>query len=101
MRRLATRHDVVALRIVDEQEQELPDAGFVVIQDAETGEQMTIDTSDRKFRERFAEAARHREAELRGAAVRSGVDLHPITTEANLTRELVAMAALRKERSRR
>lgn len=101
MRRLATRHDVVAIRIVDDQEQELPDAGFVVVQDAETGEQMTIDTSDRKFRERFIEAAQQREAVLRQAAVRSGVELFPISTEADLTKELVSMAALRKDRARR
>ena len=42
MRRLAARHEVVAIRIVDDQEQVLPNAGFVVVQDAETGEQMMI-----------------------------------------------------------
>ena len=101
MRRLATRHDVVALRIVDSQEQVLPDAGFVVVQDAETGEQMTIDTSDRKFRERFAEAAQQREAQLAQAAIRSGIELYPVSTDADLTKELVAMAASRKERARK
>ena len=101
MRRLASRHDVVAIRIIDSQEQELPDAGYVVVQDAETGEQMTIDTSDRKFRERFVEASRQREAHLRQAAVRSGVELFPISTDADLTKELVSMAAIRKDRVRR
>ena len=101
MRRLSARHDVVAIRVVDSQEQEIPDAGFVVVQDAETGEQMTINTSDREFRERFAQATRDREAALRHAAVRSGVQLFPISTDADLTSELVAMAAHRKERLRR
>ncbi len=101
MRRLAARHEVVAIRIVDDQEQVLPNAGFVVVQDAETGEQMMIDTSDRKFRDRFAEASREREAGLRQGALRSGVELFPISTEADLTKELVAMAAIRKERARR
>lgn len=101
MRHLSARHDVVAIRIVDEQEQVLPNAGFVVVQDAETGEQMMVDTSDRKFRERFAQAAQGREAALLHAAVRSGVELFPISTEADLTKELVAMAAIRKERARR
>lgn len=101
MRRLAARHDVVAIRIVDHQEQELPDAGFVVVQDAETGEQMTIDTSDRKFRERFIEASRQRETLLRQAAISSGVELFPVSTESDLTKALVSMAARRKDRARR
>lgn len=101
MRRLAARHDVVAIRVVDSQEQELPDAGFVVVQDAETGEQMTIDTSDQRFRERFAEASRQREAELRQATIRSGVELFPISTDADLVSALVSMAAQRKSRVRR
>src|SRR5690606_27013058 len=61
---LARRHELLAVRLVDPLEQALPDLGLVVMQDAETGEQMVVDTHDRKFRERFAEAARRREAEL-------------------------------------
>ena len=101
MRRLSTRHDVVALRIVDSQEQELPDAGFVVVQDAETGEQMTIDTSDRKFRERFIEATAERERLLSRAAIRAGIELFPISTDSDLSSVLLAMVARRKERLRR
>lgn len=101
MRRLSARHDVVAIRIVDSQERELPDAGFVVVQDAETGEQMTINTSDQRFRERFAEASRQREAQLRQATIRSGVELFPISTDADLVTALVSMAAQRKGRVRR
>ena len=101
MRRLSTRHDVVAIRVLDSQEQELPDAGYVVVQDAETGEQMTIDTSDRKFRERFAEATREREELLRTAAVRAGIELFAISTDADLSSALISMAAKRKERLRR
>ena len=101
MRRLSTRHDVVAIRIVDSQEQELPDAGFVVVQDAETGEQMTIDTSDRKFRERFAQATAEREALLARAAIRAGIELFPISTEADLSSAIISMVAKRRERLRR
>lgn len=101
MRRLSARHDVVAIRIVDSQERTLPDAGFVVVQDAETGEQMTIDTSDRRFRERFADAAQERERVLKQAAVRAGVELFPVTTDDDLAKVLVSMAANRKELVRR
>ena len=49
------RHDVVAIPVVDPGELEMPDVGRVVLEDAETGERMVINTSDRKTRLRFAE----------------------------------------------
>ena len=54
---LARRHEIVAVRLYDPLEMELPDLGLLVIQDAETGEQVWVDTHDRGFRERFPEAA--------------------------------------------
>ncbi len=51
----ARRHDVVAIPVVDPGELEMPDIGRVVLEDAETGERMVINTSDRKTRLRFAE----------------------------------------------
>ena len=44
--RLARRHEVVAVRVVDPLERELPDVGMIVVEDAETGEQVLVDTSD-------------------------------------------------------
>ena len=100
MRRLSVRHDVLAIRVLDPQESQLPDAGLVVVHDAETGEQLTVDTSDRKFRDRFAEAARDREASLQVAAARAGVDLVSVPTDADLTSVLLQMVARRKKRAR-
>ena len=54
---LNRRHEVLAVRLVDPREAELPDVGPIVVQDAETGEQLIVDTHDAKFRARFAEAA--------------------------------------------
>ena len=54
---LAQRHDVVAVRLYDPLEMELPDLGMLVVQDAETGEQIFVDTHDRGFRRRFEAAA--------------------------------------------
>ncbi len=51
----ARRHDVVAIPVVDPGELELPDVGRIVLEDAETGERMVVNTSDRKTRLRFAE----------------------------------------------
>src|SRR5258706_10644657 len=53
---LASRHEVVAVRLYDPLEHELPNAGMLVMQDAETGEQLFVDTTDRGFRKRFASA---------------------------------------------
>ena len=76
----------------------MPDAGLVVVQDAETGEQMTVDTSNQKFRERFEDAANARETQIAEASVRAGVDLFEISTEDDLARKLLEMVAHRKAR---
>ena len=59
---LNQRHEVLAVRLIDPREIDLPDIGPIMMEDAETGEQLYVDTHDRKFRARFAEAARQREA---------------------------------------
>ena len=98
LRRLGVRHEVIAIRVSDPQEHRLPNAGLVVVQDAETGEQMTVDTSNQKFRERFEDAANHRETQIAEASVRAGVDLFEISTEDDLARKLLEMVAHRKAR---
>jgi uncharacterized protein (DUF58 family) len=57
---LAQRHDVVAVRLFDPLELELPDLGLVPLRDAETGEQLWVDTHDAGFRKRFARIAAER-----------------------------------------
>ncbi|MCL4114368.1 UNVERIFIED_CONTAM: hypothetical protein GTU68_025730 [Idotea baltica] len=97
---LARRHEVIALRIVDPAEVDLPNVGVMVMQDAETGEQLLVDTSDRAFRERFAEAASQREHDIDQCARRASMDLHRISTDDDMVRSVVAMAARRKMRRR-
>ena len=63
--RLTERHEVVAIRLVDPREFELPDAGLIVVQDAETGEQLVVDSSDPEFRRRLASAGDEREQAVR------------------------------------
>lgn len=101
LRRLSTRHDVVAIRVLDTQEIELPNAGLVVVQDAETGEQLTVDTANPRFRDRFLEAANAREEAISAEAKRAGVDLFTITTDDDVSRSLLAMVSARKGRVRR
>ncbi|HYF58832.1 MAG TPA: DUF58 domain-containing protein, partial [Burkholderiaceae bacterium] len=98
--RLSMRHEVVAIRIHDPMESTLPDIGLVVVQDAETGEQMTVDTHDRRFRERFARAATRREEALRDALARGGVDTLELSTSDALADAVLRFADLRKQRSR-
>jgi len=97
---LGRRHELVAIRLYDPRETELPDAGMIVVEDAETGEQLLVDTGDPALRRRFQEAARRRESLLRAQARRAGVDLFAISTEEDLVRTIVRMASLRKRRRR-
>ncbi|MDH5536044.1 MAG: DUF58 domain-containing protein [Betaproteobacteria bacterium] len=96
---LARRHEVIAVRLYDSLEVELPDLGLVVLQDAETGEQMFIDTHDRGFRKRFAEAAAARETALREVLSGAGIDCLELATDDPLDEALLRFTRLRKRRS--
>ena len=95
---LARRHEIVAVRLYDPMELELPDLGFVVMQDAESGEQLFVDTHDRGFRERFARAAQLREATLRNALSEAGIDCLELATDDRLDQALLRFTQLRKRR---
>lgn len=97
---LNRRHELLAIRLWDPREVELPNAGLIVVEDAETGEQIYVDTGDPQFRRRFQEAARRREATLSEQLKRAGVDLFDVSTEEDLTQAIVRMAHLRKQRRR-
>jgi uncharacterized protein (DUF58 family) len=96
---LAQRHEIVAVRLYDPLEMELPDLGLLVMQDAETGEQLFVDTHDRAFRRRFAVAAERRETEIRSAFSRAGVDTLELSTNDDLVDAILRFADLRKRRS--
>ncbi len=97
---LSRRHEVVAVRLYDPLERELPDMGMLVMQDSETGEQLFVDTHDKGFRKRFASVAERRERELRHALARAGVDCLELATDGDLVDALMRFADLRKRRSR-
>jgi uncharacterized protein (DUF58 family) len=97
---LAQRHEVIAVRLYDPLEMEMPDLGMLHIQDAESGEQIFVDTHDKGFRRRFAELAVKREEELREAFVRAGVDALELATDDDLVDAIMRFADLRKQRSR-
>jgi uncharacterized protein (DUF58 family) len=95
---LARKHEVIAVRLEDPRERELPDIGMVVMNDAETGESVHVDTHDAKFRRRFEAVVQKREVELRAAFSRSAVDVLTLSTEEDLVRAVLRFAVLRKER---
>ena len=97
---LARRHETLAVRLHDPLERELPDLGLVVVQDAETGEQLLVDMHDRGFRKRFAPLAEQREQAVRKACAEAGVDVLELATDGDLVDGILRHADLRKRRSR-
>ena len=97
---LAQRHEIVAVRLHDPLEANLPDLGMLVVQDAETGEQIFVDTHDRGFRKRFTAAAQRREANLRAAFRNAGIDALELSTDDDLVDAIRRFADMRKRRSR-
>ncbi len=97
---LARRHDVVAIRLLDPSETHIPDLGMLAFQDAETGEQILVDTHDRGFRNRFRAAAEQHQAALRERFAKAGVDCLELSTTDDLLDAIVRFTQMRKQRVR-
>ncbi|SDL94446.1 DUF58 domain-containing protein [Nonomuraea jiangxiensis] len=98
LQRLARRHEVVALRIVDRADDALPEAGLIVVEDAETGEQLVVDSADPLLRVRFRAAVDSREARIAAGMRRAGVPVHRIDTDRDLAEALVEVVARTRDR---
>jgi uncharacterized protein (DUF58 family) len=96
--RLVPRHEVVALRIVDAADDELPDVGLVVIEDAETGEQLVVDSGDPLLRARLRAGVDERDARLDAGMRRAGVPMHRIGTDADLATALIEVVLSTRRR---
>ena len=95
---LAVRHEVVAVRIHDAGESDLPDLGTLWLEDSETGQQITVDTGDPGFRRRMAVVAAERDASLTAAFQRSGIDALSVSTTDDLVLALLGFAHRRRHR---
>jgi uncharacterized protein (DUF58 family) len=95
---LARRHEVVAIRLFDPLEASMPEIGLLPFQDAETGEQLFVDTGDRGFRRRFAAAWLEVEEALQAGLAAAGVDCLTISTEDDLLDAFVRFARMRRQR---
>ena len=85
------KHDVVALRVYDPRENQLPPVGMMYLRDAETGEQMWVESSDKKLREAYEKYAFVREKELDAIFKRSGVDVANIRSDEDYVRALITL----------
>ena len=97
---LARRHEVVAVRLRDPLEMAWPDnTGMLLVQDAESGEQLLVDGNDAAFRQRFAQQAQDREAALLDSLAQAGVDCLELNTDEAMDQALLRFAQLRKRAS--
>lgn len=96
---LGQRHDVLAVRLYDPLEMSLPDLGMVVMEDAESGRQLFVDTHDPAFRRRFEGLAMQREDALRAAFGNAGADCIELATDGDLAQTLLRFIRLRKRRA--
>ncbi len=97
---LARRHEVVAVRLRDPLEMAWPEnTGMLLVQDAESGEQLLVDGNDAAFRQRFAQQAQDREAALLSSLSQAGVDCLELNTDEAMDQALLRFAQLRKRAS--
>lgn len=86
-----SRHDMVAIRVEDLRESEMPDVGLVEFADAETGEKQLIDTSSRSLREHYAESWRERVEAVENLFKQNRIDSARVTTDADYVVELIKL----------
>jgi uncharacterized protein (DUF58 family) len=97
---MARRHEVVAVRLRDPLEMAWPNnTGMLLVQDAESGEQLLVDGNDAAFRQRFAQQAQDREAALLESLSQAGVDCLELNTDEAMDQALLRFAQLRKRAS--
>jgi uncharacterized protein (DUF58 family) len=96
--RLGQRHEVVAVRVVDPIEVDLPDIGLVLVEDAETGEQLFADTGDPFFQQRLRAEVQERERAVASSMQRAGASAFCVGTDEDLIATLIDMVRRSKRR---
>ncbi|HXY60746.1 MAG TPA: DUF58 domain-containing protein [Chthoniobacterales bacterium] len=93
------RHDFIAVRIQDERETVLPNVGMITLEDAETGEQIEINTADRGTRARYVDLAEENARELSRTLRRNNIDAITLRTNDDYLPALRAFFKLRERRA--
>lgn len=100
LRELVRRHEVIAVWVTDPAERELPDVGGLFVRDPESGEQVWVDTSDRRLRETYRDLVAAQEQKIRRAFRLAMVDVLELSTAEPLVGPLVQFISRRKRRGR-
>jgi uncharacterized protein (DUF58 family) len=98
LRRLAVRHDTLAVEVVDPRELELADVGLLTMVDAETGATREVQTSDARVRARFADAAAEERRQTAARVRRAGADHLVLRTDRDWIGDLVRFVTFRRRR---
>ncbi|KAF6248234.1 DUF58 domain-containing protein [Nitrosopumilus sp. b3] len=85
---LRRRHDVIALRIIDPREREIPDVGMIELEDEETGEQILVDTSNEEFRNSYSRLISENDSKFQSSMMKIKVDTVPLLTEQDYSTSL-------------
>lgn len=101
LRLVSRRHDLVAIRVSDPADSELPPAGLLVLRDPETGDDVVVDASRRGLRDRYAQQVAVEERALRGVFRRLGIDEIDISTEGSYIGPLMAFFRARERKLHR
>ncbi len=92
------KHDLIAIRVTDKRETEIPDAGLVWMTDAETGNKMLVDTGNRRIRQQLHDYALQKSRELDVLFSKTGVDMVKVYTGEDYVRPLMNMFKKRENR---
>ncbi len=94
----AHRHDLVCVQIKDPRERELAHSGLVTLQDAESGQSIVVDSSDRKFRKAFADAMEAEDKKRRDFFRRNKIDIFEVQTPESVVNPLIRYLHYRERR---
>jgi uncharacterized protein (DUF58 family) len=101
LKRTGRRHDLIAIRIADPREEELPAVGLLELEDAETGQRLLLDTDSKVVRDAYRDAAAGRLTALRRLAHAAHTDLVEVSTDGGHLDALIHFFRLREHRLRR
>ena len=87
----SSRHDIIALKVSDPREKEMPDVGIVELQDAETGRKVWVDTASIAVRDHYAKAWAEREERTREVLRHNRIDIADISTDSDYVAELIKL----------
>ena len=98
LRLTGRRHDLIGVSVTDPRERELPDVGRITLEDAETGEQILLNTGDAWTRKAYANLAADQQTRLRATMRKSGIDLLELSTDSSYIAPLIGFFRSRSRR---